>query len=281
MRIRSARRVWTILSLLPLAPIAFICDACSSRPTRNESASAQEPNAMTVYINVHGDPRLVHRFSTFLRFSLEDAGISHVSSESEANVFVEGNLTAQTQTRDIGVGIVRAQLTQNGNPTNMEMCATLNSEADGELFNGAAESIASKIRGKSPNARTIKLDATSDTKVSNVFNGQLPSALKNADFEVIVSGTPDVLLHIDLLRQKVAVEERVAELNIEVRGRDAESPGSTSGKTIISAKLAAPPPKVCPEQFEDLSWLAGNSLYNDADMLAKNLRKHPPKVKAQ
>src|SRR4029077_11528763 len=102
MKPSAPREEWTILSLLLLAQIALVCDACSSRPTPSDSASAHEPNAMSVYINVHGDPSLAQRFSTFLKFSLEDVGISHVASEGDANVFVEGELTAQTQTQNIG-----------------------------------------------------------------------------------------------------------------------------------------------------------------------------------
>lgn len=231
---------------------------------------------MRVHIGIHGDSALARRFSEFLEFSVEDAGWTSTSSENGASASIDGEVDEDIQTRNIGVGVVRVQLTQDGKPTKMESCATMNSDANGELFDGAAKNTTSDIRGKFPEARTVRFDASSDTKASTVFREQLPIALRNAGFRIVESGGPDILLHIELVRQQVAVEERVAKYDVEAFDKDGRSLGESTGTTVISAKLASPRVSACPASFDDLSWLAGNGLYNDAQRLVASLRKQPP-----
>lgn len=269
---------WRILPSLALIPLVLACHGCVSEPTHRSSETANKSGPMGVYVDIGGDPALARRFSSFLEFSLEDADIVRAKSESEADVFIDGEVTEQRETHDIGIGIVRTQLSQRGQTSTTETCATFNSNADGELFDGAAKNTISNIREKFQTAKTVRFDASSDTKASEVFGKQLPIEFRNAGFNLVDSGTPDIVLHIDLIREKVAVSERLAKYDIQLHGKDEQTLGSTNGTTVVSAKLAGRPLEACPGQFEDLSWLAGNSLYSDADRLVKGLLKKSMKT---
>lgn len=278
MRAKPVHHLWRILNLLALVPLPLACHGCFSEPTHSDGEGANKSGPMSVYIDIGGDPSLARRFSTFFEFSMEDAGIVRVQSKSEADFVIDGEVTEQKKAHEIGVGIVHAQLSQNGKLTEMQDCATLNSDANGELFDGAAKNTVSQIRGKFPGAHTIRFDPGSDTKESGVFGDQLPSSLRNEGFNPSASGSADIVLHVSLSRQKVAVNERLAKYDIEISGKDGNSLSSSNGTTIVSAKLATTPPETCPNQFDDLRWLAGEGLYNDARMLVKSLLKKSVKV---
>ncbi|HLJ29133.1 MAG TPA: rhomboid family intramembrane serine protease [Candidatus Angelobacter sp.] len=232
-----------------------------------------------VFINLSGNPTLVQRLSSFLKLELEDAGIIVTNTQAEADAVISGEVNAQIQQVNGGFGVIRMQITVNGNVEKIGFCASLSTVDYGDFFNLSAGDVAGRVRQKYPNARTVKIDSASDMALSNKLGVELPVELKASGFSISESGSADLILRIDLAQQKVPVEENTAKYKVRVVTHNGTQLSSESGSGVLFAKLAAAAPAVCPDRFTDLEWLYSNDpLFAVASRFARDLQSANAKL---
>jgi hypothetical protein len=258
----------------------FLLAATNSGSVGQASKGAQKEGAQKtrierVYVNLEGDPKLVHRLFTFLDFGFEDDGFTGANTEADSDAVVRGNLEKESQRVNIGVGIVRMEMTSGGKQEKMSHCATISSDENAELFEGAAKVATEKIRRKYPNLRTVEIEDASRMAESKVFAIGLPDSLKASGFEVTKVGPADLVLRVDLMREKIPVEESTFKYKLFVSGKDGSILLNDSGSGTLSAKLAGKALEACPNRFVDLDWLTGgDALSRLAHKVTRALRDH-------
>jgi hypothetical protein len=67
----------------------------------------QGKKIVKVFLNLQGDPKLVHRFWTFLDFELEDSGLLHTNTPAEADAVISGEFSMQIAKVNLGFGLFR------------------------------------------------------------------------------------------------------------------------------------------------------------------------------
>jgi len=260
--------------------IAFMALAIELLAQGKQHATAPS-DLMKVYVDVQGDAKLVKRFSTYVDFEMEDAGMVRVEKAADAEAVLKAELRMDVQQTHIGVGIVHVQMTENGQQTKADMCATLNSDPNGDLFNRAAQNISEVIHGRKPDARRIRIEPEGDTKASADFANELPTELRNVGYQIVNSADADLLVRIDLSRETVALREAVTQYVISTSGRSGEGQNTTKGTAVNRVELLDPPPATCPKQFERFDWLSGgNSLTKLAADAVNQLSKRSIKRQA-
>ena len=243
-------------------------------PASQFTYERQKMKVTRVFINLKGDPKLVHRLATFLGLELEDAGIIITRTEPEAEAVISGELSTQDNRVNFGLGLVRMEATANDHADKINSCATLSTAEDGELFDSSAGTAAGLVREKYPNARTVRLDPASDMAVSSKFGAELPHELKTSGFSVSDSMPADIALRINLERQKVAIDEHLAEYEIRVVTRNRAVLSSYKGEDILFAKAADAAPAACADRFTDFKWLYSNDpLLSAARKITAGLRE--------
>lgn len=259
MRIWFARQKWTALAALLLAIVTMACNACLQESLQTHGESGPNSKGMKVYIELTGDAKLSRRFLAFLDLAFEGKGISRATTSFGADVVVKGNLTAQKQKTNLGLGLVRMQITYEAKQTSKDSCASIGTNPGGELFEHAAKKAAEEIRKAYPKAQTVRLDPASDMKTSDSFGNELPVYLKTSDFNVVKSGPADLLLHIELVRQDVPLEEETVKYEFTVSGDERTSLRSTNGTGRTSVKRQGDELHVpCPERLANFDWLTDN-----------------------
>jgi hypothetical protein len=254
---------------------ATICSGTSQSSKGSQKEGAQKTRIEKVYVDLKGDPKLVHRLFTFLDFGFEDGGFVGANREADSDAVVRGNLEKESQRVNIGAGVVRMQITSGGKQEKMNNCATISSDENAELFEGAAKVTAEKVRRKYPNVRTVEIDDGSHMAESKAFAIGLPDSLKASGFEVTKIGPADLVLRVDLVREKVPVEENTFKYKLFVSGKDGSLLLSDSGSGTLSAKLAGKALEACPNRFADLDWLTGgDALSRLAQKVTRVLRDH-------
>jgi len=225
-----------------------------------------------VFLNVTGDQKLAHRLLTFFDLEFEDTGIQLMNTEVNADAEVDAEVNPEIEHHNLGIGVIKLSSSANGKTETISSCESLGTPEDGEFFASSTEGLATNLRQKYPNAKTVKLDPASDTTASNVFAYQLPGSLKAAAFTLVDSGTADVVLLIDLARQKVPVEEHVIKYKVNVTLRDGSRPIYSDGTGVISAK-ATDAPELCPNRVADLDWLSGTDpLFQLSERIVKQIK---------
>jgi len=225
-----------------------------------------------VFLNVTGDPKLAHRLLSFLDLEFEDSGIQLMNTEANADAEVDVEVKAEIENEDLGIGVMKLSSTANGKTAITSSCESLGTPVDGEFFASSTDGLATQLRAKYPNAKTVKLDTASDTAASKVFSYQLPSALQKSAFAVVESGTPDLTLRIDLAREKVPVEEHVTKYKVKIGLRDGSQLFASEGTGVVSAK-ATSAPELCAGRVTDLDWLSrSDTLFQAAESVVKQLR---------
>jgi len=228
-----------------------------------------------VFINVTGDPKLAHRLWTYMDFELEDAGITVTTTESDADAIISGDISRKNSDHRLGVGVVRMEVTAEGQMEKIDECESTNSAEDGEVFNGAAIGIAKRIREKYPRAQTVKLDPASNMEVSDTFRTELPAWLNKSGFTLVDNKPADLILRVDLVREKVPIVENEMDYEVAAASRDGSVLLERSGGWVLSARLAGAPPELCAANVESLQWLyQDDGVYSLARQLAKTIAKH-------
>jgi hypothetical protein len=258
-----------------LVTVLFSLVSAGSSAQSGQFSGTTSPSTTTVrkvFLNVTGDAKLTHRLWTFLDLELEDTGIQLMNTEANADAEVDAEVNAQTENQNLGIGVMKLWSTANDKTEITSSCESLGTPEDGEFFASSTDSLATRLREKYPNAKTVQLDPASDTTASKVFPLQIPSALKTSGFTLVESGTPDVTLRFDLTRKRVPVEERVIKYKISARLSDRSLLFSSEGTGVISAR-ATSAPQLCPGQVTDLDWLSGpDPLFQIAERVVKQLR---------
>ena len=225
-----------------------------------------------IFLNVTGDPKLAHRLVSFLDLEFEDTGIQLMNTEANADAEVDAEVNAEIESQELGIGIMRLSSTVNGKTEIQSSCESLGTPADGEFFASSTDGLATQLRVKYPNVKTLEIDPASDTAASKVFSYQLPSALKLSAFTIVESGIPDLTLRIGLTREKVPVEEHVIKYKVKISLRNGSQLFASDGTGVISAK-ATSVPELCPGRATDFDWLSGSdTLFRLAERVVKQLR---------
>jgi hypothetical protein len=227
-----------------------------------------------VFVNLTGDPRFTRRLWTLLDFEFEDAHLLHANTPAEADATVNGDLHAQVRKLSLGLGVVRLQVTANGQRENLDSCASLSTDENSNLFDRSASSTAATIRTKYPKASTIRFDSGSDMTRSEPFRDELARSLRESNFKIVDTSSSDITLRVDLMQEKVAIEENVVEYKIAVTAKYGTLFSNLSGNGVISATLVGHPPELCPKRVDDLDWLSrDNPLYTVARNIVKAFKK--------
>jgi hypothetical protein len=259
----------SIASVPLLVAVAFL-SACSLTPNQPPRPSPSAPRT-TVYLNATGDPKLVHRFLMYAADEFDDAGLALTSDPKQAGVTVSAALSTSTRTVTIANGLVQMTAIAGGQNSELNQCGTLNSDQNGQVFNSAAKSAADEILNKFPNANSISIDQASNFDAAPDFKSASESALRNSGKTVSVSKTADVVVTIKLERRKFSVEEAMQNYKIETMGSGSSSTQDIS--EVRSAKLVGEPPKVCPGNLADQSWLETASPSDVVRQLARRIAK--------
>jgi hypothetical protein len=257
-------------------PLLLVCSSCARTQQASTApvAANQTKNTARIYLDLSGDPNLVHRFWTYLEFDFEDVGLTIVSAEAQADAVVHAKFDSESQKVEIPTGVVRMQISSNGKQEQLISCASTSSAANDELFSRAASSAIAELRRKYPAAHTVKLDSAGDMSQSAVFSDELPGALRSSRFKIIESDPGDLLVRLDLQRQKALVEENILKYDISVAVVGESIPFTSNGSGVRSARLVGDLPESCSAGVCDLDWLAGEDpLFREARILARNIRK--------
>jgi hypothetical protein len=262
-----------IVLIAVLFSTALVVDAHAQGDHFNGIGSPSTTPVRRVFLNVTGDPKLAHRLLSFLDLEFEDTGIQLMNTEANADAEVDSEVNAEIENQDLGIGVMRLSSTANGKTETTSSCESLGTPADGEFFSSSTDGLATQLREKHPDAKTVKLDTASDTAASKVFSYQLPNALKASSFTIVgESGTPDLTLRIDLMREKVPIEEHVIKYKVKVNLRNGSRLFSSDGSGVISAR-ATSVPELCPGRVTDLDWLSrSDTLFQVAESIVKQLR---------
>jgi hypothetical protein len=227
-----------------------------------------------VFVNVTGDPKLSRRLWMLIGFELEDASFQRANTDDDADTVVDGKIETRVAKVNLGLGVIRMQATAGGRTQNLDSCATLNGNESGEVFNGAATRIGETLREKYPDASTIRIDPASNTTQSESFPDELARSLRKANFKIVETSPSDITLRVELVREKVPVEEKLVDYELAVSTRDGMRQYPTHGTIVGSAMLAGPPPALCPSLVNDLDWLSDTStLYQVVQVSVKEMKK--------
>lgn len=263
-----------IAAVLTVALLSMASPVLASAQNGQFSGTSSPPTATVrkVFLNVTGDPKLTHRLVSFLELELEDTGIQLMNTEANADAEVDAEVTAQTENQNLGIGVMKLSSAANGKTEITSSCESLGTPEDGEFFASSTDGLASQLRKKYPDAKSVKIDSASDTTASKVFSYQLPGALKTSSFILVESGTADVTLRIDLTREKVPVEEHAIKYKVSAHLGDGSLLFTSDGTGVISAR-AASTPQLCPERVSNLDWLSSTDpLFQVAEQVVKRLR---------
>lgn len=268
------QREWTvrlIALLLNLGPLSSAFPQNKAQPNFHDSPKTR---ITKVFLSVAGDPKLSHRLWTFIEFELEDAGIIIVNSEREADALISGEVNVLTTKHYLALGILRATFKAGGTTDKIESCGSMNSDEAGDVFSQSAGGMVDKIREKYPKARTVSVDAKSNTKESDTFDSDLANYLNKSGLELSDSSEADITVHLELVRYKIAVEEKELKYEITVLPTIGSGLSTQRGGGVISANALDRAPEACPDRVEDLEWLSqGDPLCGAAQTLARNILK--------
>lgn len=226
-----------------------------------------------VFVNVTGDPKLAHRFLTFIDLELEDASFEAVTTEAYADAEIDAEVDAAVENNNLSLGLIRLSTVADNKTNASTSCESLSTSGEDELFSGSAEKLATQLRRTYPAAKKLKVDPASNLSASKVFRYNLPTFLKSSTFEVVDSGNADVSLRVDLIRVKVPIEERVVKYKWRILLKDSSRPSSFSEGTGILSAEAPNPPESCPDRAQNLDWLANTDpLFRESQSIARQLR---------
>jgi membrane associated rhomboid family serine protease len=233
-----------------------------------------------VFLDLKGDPKLVHYFSGLLNAELEHAGIAVAGNEHDADGVLRGELKAQAERINLSMGVVKMYINSQRGLQIIDSCQTLSTAEDSNLYKRSAVSVVSEIRDKYHDARTIRLDPASDLAASPQFAAEFSSELKTSGLTMVQSGPADIALHIDLRTEKIPVEKDEATYDIKVVAPDGVPLVQSSGSGVLSAMPVGNLPAACPERLADLEWIYNtNALYFTARKVTHALN-HPAQLPA-
>jgi hypothetical protein len=116
-----------------------------------------------VFLNVTGDPKLAHRLASFLDLEFEDTGIQIMNTEANADAEVDAEVNAEINSTELGIGVMKLSSTANGKTEITSSCESLGTPVDSEFFASSTDGLATQLREKYANTKTVKIDAASDT----------------------------------------------------------------------------------------------------------------------
>ena len=279
-RAMRQRRVWQFAALLLVFGFAAVTvarrsaalDYLNAKDLPTSSTTTHVTNqtkhvVKRIFIDLKGDPKLVHYFSSLLNAELENAGIAVAGSEHDADGVLRGELKAQSERVTLSMGVVKLYINSQRGFQTIDSCQTLSTIENTNFYEGSAAGAASRIRDKYRDARTVRLDPASDFAASRQFAAEFQSELKTSGLTMVQSGPADIALRIELRTEKIPVEKDGAAYDIKVATPNGVPLVESSGSGIFSARLVGNAPAACAERLADLEWL-----YN-SDTLDSTARK--------
>ncbi len=260
------------LAAIPLLVSTAFLSACS-QPSSQSATSATSAPKTIVYFNLTGDPKLVHRFQMYAADEFDDAGVAITTDPNQANVTVNADLSAGTRTVTIANGLVQMTATAGGASTDLSQCGSLNTDLNGPVFDSTAKSAAAEILNKFPKDHSVSIDRASNFTAAPEVRSQFESALRAGGKTISDSTAADIVVTIKLESRKLAIDEATQNYKIEIVG--SAHPGTETFTEVRSAKLADGPPKVCPSNLADQTWLETASISAVARKLARRIAAGP------
>jgi hypothetical protein len=281
------RRVWQFATLLLVFGFAAVTLARRSTalkylnvmdlPTSSTTTHVTNQNHFVVkriFIDLKGEPKLVHYFSGLLNAELENAGIVVTGSEHDADGVVRGELKAQVERVNLSMGVVKMYINSQRGFQTIDSCQTLSTSEDSNLYERSAASVVSELRDRYHDARTVRLDPASDLAASRQFAAEFPSELKTSGLTMVQSGPADIALRIDLRTEKIPVEKDGAVYDIKVAAPNGVPLVESSGSGVFSARLVGNAPAACPERLADLELIYNtDTLYSAARKITHDLNQ--------
>jgi hypothetical protein len=267
----ATRSRLAVIALVASAVFLSVCGRASNQ-TASPVASA---STNFVYLDLAGDPKLVHRFRMYAEDEFEDAGLALTNDPKQASVTVSVELSSDSRTTEIGNGLVEIVATAGGVKTDLTQCGSSTSDPNGAVFDSGAKSAAAEIHNKFPTAHSVYIDEASNFDAAPEFKAAFESALRNDRVEISESKAADVVTTMRLERRKLSVEETVVNYHIEIVRSGNPDVENSSG--VRSAKLVGELPKSCSGSLDDLSWLESNSVPDVVRRIAHNISTGRPK----
>lgn len=286
-RAMRQRRVWQFAALLLVFGFAAVTVVRRSAALDYLNAKDLPTSATTthvtnqakhvvkrIFIDLKGDPKLVHYFSSLLNAELENAGIAVAGSEHDADGVLHGELKAQSERVTLSTGVVKIYINSQRGFETIDSCQTLSTIENTNLYEGSAAGAASRLRDKYRDARTVRLEPASDLAASRQFAAEFPSELKTFGLTMVQSGPADIALQIDLRTEKIPVDKDGAAYDIKVVAPNGASLFESKGSDVLSARLVGNVPAACPERLADLEQMYNtDTLYSTARKVTHDLNQ--------
>jgi membrane associated rhomboid family serine protease len=247
------------------------------------SKSHEKIEIARVFLDLKGDPKLVHDFSSLLNIELKNAGIAVTGSEREADAVLHGEIHLQGANTGLDVRLFRIQLISQNTIEKINPCAGLARSRHVEMFS-PSDDVLGVIRKKYPGARTVRFDPANDkiasiqfgpehNRVDEDFLPDLQSKLKESGLTLVNSAFADITLRINVTAEKVSIQEDLIVYDLKVVAHNGIMLYSSNETSVQSAKLDQ---KVdaCSDHLDNLEWLKDDDpLSQTARKLTKNLQK--------
>lgn len=248
----------------------------------DDSTSHEKLEITRIFLDLKGDPKLVHDFSSALNVDLKNVGIAMASSEREADATLHGEIHLEGARTDIDVGLFRIQLISENTTEKINPCAGIAQSHHVEMFS-PSDDILSTIRKRYAGARTLRFDPANDKiasiqfgpeqRVDEDFLADLQSRLKESGLALVDSPPADVLLRINVAAEKVSIQEDLVVYDLKVVAQNGVMLYNSNGTRILTAKLDQPA-AACSKRLDNLQWLQDNDPFASlAGTLASNLQK--------
>ncbi|HET6932719.1 MAG TPA: hypothetical protein VFI45_20505 [Candidatus Acidoferrum sp.] len=268
-----------VIAILALLTNWFVISVSPAMSQTKKPRGERPPRITKIYPELAGDPKVVHRFLSYLEFALEDRGIQIVNLPKQADAVLFANFTLTTEKGNLSAGLRTTELIVNGGREIKDECSTVSDSETTELFTNDAENLSANLRAKFPDAKTVWVDPASKNEISSHFWDDLPRQLTSHGFRIDESGQPDLKIHVILQRIKVPIEKRMLNYELELQNLDGKLLFSQSSGGPLSARLLDDPPPACSSTVIDLDWLTQQDpLFQSARGLAKRL--HDQNVEA-
>jgi|SRR5579864_139609 len=248
----------------------------------DDSKSHEKIKIARIFLDLKGDPKLIHDFSSVLNAELENAGIAVAGSEHDADAVLHGEIRLQGAHTDLDVGLFRIQLISQNTIEKINPCAGLARSRHVEMFS-PSDDVLGTIRKKYPGARTVRFDPANDKiasiqfgseqRVDEYFLPDLQLSLKKSGLALVDSAPADILLRINVTAEKVSIQEDLVVYNLKVVAQDGVMLYRSDGTSVRSAKLDQKA-DACSDHLDNLKWLQDDDpLSQAARELSKNLQK--------
>src|SRR4051794_33010898 len=104
-----------------LSMLLIIESTCIAQTLKDPVPKTSGLRISKVFLNLTGDPKLTHRFWSYLGFEIEDLGMSLATTEEDADAILSMQLTTEKSRTVLGSGLIQLQITKGGNTKTLDV----------------------------------------------------------------------------------------------------------------------------------------------------------------